>query len=433
MAKTRTPKTEKKQTRPSRTAITIGEAIGVFERAFWARNPNEIEEHLREMLNVQVAVVESKETAERELASGKRLKTVTVPFGVFLGKVRELLKDSQEEDSGIYRLEPNNIIGADEQNKVLSSIGSSDGILPGETYALLSKLAGYSADKGLTFSGEGDTTGFEVQPEQETREKFGEGHFQTWKEHAEGVWNSSERLAELYRPFVETWAKKTFAPQWESSSNAKFENFVKATLWAMKVAVLFHDIGKLNKKWQEVIQQNEERIRGEQLKRENEGMFIARTSPIPHEAVHEKLKTPPPHAPFAYPFLRKILRNLLGDYRFLDAIALATARHHSLEVRGGVRGGKFELEVGAKGFLENWLPQFLKVEDAQEQQHLLNTLGEAIKSAESGSESDEPPSPSDDFYFLYCLTNRMVKLCDWEDAGDKIIELPKLERNDVSA
>ena len=38
---------------------------------------------------------------------------------------------------------------------------------------------------------------------------------------------------------------------------------------------------------------------------------------------------------------------------------------------------------------------------------------------------DEPPSPSDDFYFLYVITNRVVKFADWEDAGNEVIELPK--------
>jgi CRISPR-associated endonuclease Cas3-HD len=420
-------KSGKKQTQARRTAMTINEAIGVFERAFWERNPNEVERHLREMLNVQVAVVKSRLEAERELTRGKRLKTVTVPFWVFREKVGAMLKEKKdEEESRVYRLEPNRILDMEEQNKVLNPVYSIDGILPGGTYALLCKLAGYSADKGLTFYGEGDPTGFELQPEPETREKFTEGHFQTWQDHAEGVWRRSERLAKLYHPFLEAWSKNVLAPQWGSNSDKRVKDFVEAVLWAMKVAVLLHDIGKLDVKWQEVIWENEGRIQGEGVKRQTEEAFIARTSLVQDEALRKKLKVPPPHALFAYAFVKKFLRNLLGEYRFLDAIALATARHHSLDVGGGVKQGKFNLKVEAKELLKNWLPEVLRVEDTQ------RALKEAIKSVESGSEIDEPPSPSDDFYFLYCLTNRMVKMCDWEDAGDKMVELLNLEKNDAS-
>jgi len=48
----------------------------------------------------------------------------------------------------------------------------------------------------------------------------------------------------------------------------------------------------------------------------------------------------------------------------------------------------------------------------------------AIEETNKGSLMDEPPSPSDDFYFLYVITNRVVKFADWEDAGNEVIELP---------
>lgn len=428
-------KTKRGKAQVQRTAITISEAIGIFERAFLAANPNEVERYLREMLNVQVAVIDSKEEAERALAKGQKLRTVTVPFWVFRGKVSALLgSKSEDEDPGIYRLEANRILDVGEREKVLSPIYSADSILPGETFAILSKQAGYTSEKGLTFQGEGNPTGFEPLPEEEKMEKFTEGKFQTWKEHAEGVSKRSERLAELYRPFVEAWARNVFAPQWEEGKgNMELEQFVNTILWALRVSSLFHDIGKLDEEWQKIVWQEEEKIRGRKIEPEKEGVFIARTSPVQDKVLLKELKRPPSHAPFTYPFLRSFLRNLLGDYRFLDAIALATARHHSLEVRGGMPKGKFSLGIKAKEFLQNWLPQVLEITSAEDEKRFLDALEKALQSVQSGSEVDEPPSPSDDFYFLYCLTNRMVKLCDWEDAGNKVIELPELEENDVSS
>lgn len=429
MAKT---KTKKREGQVQRTAMTISEAIGVFERAFLTRSPNEVERYLREMLNVQVAVIEDKEEAERALAKGQKLRTVTVPFWVFREKVGALLRSKgEDEDPGIYRVEANQILDIGGREKVLSPVRSAETILPGETFALLSKQAGYTPEKGLTFQGEGNPTGFEPLPEEERKEKFTEGKFQTWEEHAEGVWKRSERLVELYRPFVKAWAGNVFAPQWEKERNdVELEHFVDAVLWALRVAVLFHDIGKLDKGWQKVVWEQEEKIRGKEIEPEKEGAFIARTSPVQDEALRKELKRPPSHAPFTYPFLRTFLRNLLGNHRFLDAIALASARHHSLEVRGGMPKNKFSLEIKAKEFLEKWLPEVLEVINPEEQERLLNALGKAFQSVQAGSEADEPPSPSDDFYFLYCLTNRMVKLCDWEDAGDKVIELPGLKEGE---
>ena len=65
--------------RNMRKVITPSDAFAAYERAFRAGSPREVEELLREMLNVQVAVVKDKDQAEEELRQGKRLKTVSVP------------------------------------------------------------------------------------------------------------------------------------------------------------------------------------------------------------------------------------------------------------------------------------------------------------------------------------------------------------------
>ena len=74
-------------------SLTISEAIGAFERAFRVRNPNEIERILRENLNVQVAVIESIESAENKINEGYYPLTIKVPYGVFVSKVK---KDKKE-------------------------------------------------------------------------------------------------------------------------------------------------------------------------------------------------------------------------------------------------------------------------------------------------------------------------------------------------
>jgi hypothetical protein len=117
------------------------------------------------------------------------------------------------------------------------------------------------------------------------------------------------------------------------------------------------------------------------------------------------------------------LRELFGNFRFLDTIALASARHHSLEVTGRVEPQKFWLtDKNVIEFLHQlFLKEFSEIEDKNNLKKIFD-LG--IEEANKGTIIDEPPSPSDDFYFIYTLTNRVVKFADWEDAGDCLIELP---------
>lgn len=426
------------ETQTQSNAITVSEAIGALERAFRARDPNEVEELLRETLNVQVAVVRDKQEAENMLKSGKKLKTVTVPYGVFLGKIGDIFSQGKANngDSGVYSLEPNPIVDDVSATMVLNPVYSSDVITPGKTYALLSSLAGYSPAKGLTFFvvrlDDPTDTGFEDQPKADDREKRGAGRFQTWQDHIAGAWQRSKRLAETYRPFVKSWAGKALAPQWEGDDGKRLAKFVNSVIWAMRVAVLFHDVGKLRKRWQQVVWENEKNLSGKSPGSLLEERFIARTSPVPEEE-RPKLRRPEPHAPYVYPLLSSFLKAVLGDWRFLQSgIALAAARHHSLEVPGSVKPGQFDLEEGADEFLKSWLPTVLGVEGA-ERDKVLKALDEAIEYANKGSPVDEPPSPSDDFYFLYCLTNRLVKVCDWEDASEHIIELPGFKEDGGNA
>jgi len=387
-----------------RKVITPSDAFAAYERAFRAGSPREVEELLREMLNVQVAVLKDKDRAEEELRQGKRLKTVSVPYGVFLGKIK---------GKTVYRLESS----AQKKNQsFLVEVKSDEDIRPNFTYVLLTEEAGYSPEKGLTFEGPGKETGFEFQPDAEMREKTTTGRFQKWEEHAKGVWERSERITKSYRPFIERWAKEALG-----LDNAQLQSFVDSLIWAMRIAVYLHDVGKLNKQWQEVVWQNEQKVSG----KTRDG-YIARTSSLSNVEQKKELASPPPHAPFAYPFLQALLRKVLGDYRFLDTIALAAARHHSLEVTGTVEKGKFEWDEWNDQKVNEWLQdQICQLLDlsGDEVQKMQEAISEAAKRITEASKADEPPGPTDDFYFLYCIANRLVKVCDWEDVGNTNLEL----------
>jgi len=177
---------------------------------------------------------------------------------------------------------------------------------------------------------------------------------------------------------------------------------VDAIILAIKIAVFFHDIGKLKREWQEAVGWN----KGQP--------YIARSA--------NKHKVPF-HAPYAYPFLKTLLRNIFGEFRFLDIIALAVARHHSLEVTGAVKDNDFQLaDDNVVEFLSDLLSKNFPELNGIEAKRIIQN---AIEATNKGSLMDEPPSPSDDFYFLYVITNRVVKFADWEDAGNEVIELPE--------
>ncbi|GIW52278.1 MAG: hypothetical protein KatS3mg081_1633 [Gemmatimonadales bacterium] len=390
-----------------RKVITPADAVAAYERAFRAGNPREVEELLREMLNVQVGVVKDRESTESELIEGKRLKTISVPYGVFVGKFTE------GRIKPVYRLDPS---AQKKGQGFLVEIKSEEDIRPNCTYVLLSENAGYSQQKGLTFEGTGSETGFELQPSAEIREKTTSGCFQKWEDHAKGAWDRSGRIVNLYQPFLQSWAKEALGLQ-----SSELQSFVESLIWAMRIAVYLHDVGKLNNKWQAVVWGNERKISGN-----SRNGYIARTSPLNNPAQRKDLDNPPFHAPFVYPFLRSFLRKILGDYRFLDTIALAAARHHSLEVTGAIEKGRFQWDdwnrVDAKDWLKDQICRLLQLSE-HDANKMEETLREAAHKIAEESEGDEPPGPTDDFYFLYCLTNRLVKVCDWEDAGSTSIEL----------
>lgn len=184
--------------------LTISEAIGIFERAFRVRDPNEIERVLRENLNVQVAVIESKEFAENKINEGYYPLTVRVPYWIFVSKVKE-------KELNVYSLEQENIISEESKKWKLEEIYNE--ILPNRTYFILKNKAGYHPHLGLTFEGDGEVTGFEKIGEGEKAEKFVAGREQTWEKHAVGTLGRANRILKIYRPFLTDWAKNVFSAQ----------------------------------------------------------------------------------------------------------------------------------------------------------------------------------------------------------------------------
>lgn len=371
-------KTQAKKPQPKPQGLTMEQAFGVLERAFRRRDPDEVERVLRDMVNVQVVVCDDPQSTRQRLEAGNEWPAmVSLSYGSFRGEAQKI---------EVYSLDWN-------QATQTYSIQPTQRILPGKTYVLLASQAGYSRELGLTFSGAGEATPWETLPSGERREKQ-QGHAQTFEEHAQGVAERAERIASIYQPFIARWAQRVFG----TLDGTTPEELAEGLAQAIQTSATFHDVGKLALNWQQAVGWQP----GEPL--------VART---------DNRRRAPKHAPYAYPFLTDLLEQVFGGGRLSAMLALAAARHHALSVTGAVQAAEFAPAPGAEEALVS-----LARQTADED--VVLAIPQALRAVGQETQSNEPPGPSDDSYFLYCLAHRLVKLADWEDAGGKTIEMKGL-------
>lgn len=391
--------------RPGRLRPT--DALGPFERAFRSHSPYELEQWLRNPegrpLSVQVVIASSLDEAQAHLAARRHPEMVTVPFGVFhrsLGDQR--VKQIWEIDAAQGKKGDTGLIPV-----------SQSQIMPGRTYLLFKDEAGYSPEKGLTLDGTGEALSWKDPDRAQRNEEVDEDQrHQTFQEHTLGTLKRASRLAASYVPFLEAWATAVFGGQGDPKEIAD------ALADAMKAAVAFHDVGKLGKEWQAAA--------GWKSGKQPVARFPKGTGKLP------------PHAAFAYPFLQVLFRQAHGEdafLRLLELIALAAARHHSLAVSGAVKPGDFapfDHDGALAALREVAKASALALEDAWIEE-AFRRIADKDAWKEEPYYADEAPSPSDDFYPIYCIAQRLVKVADWEDAGRRDIELTSREAADEEA
>lgn len=380
---------------PRRGRLRPVDALGPFERAFRAHSADELEQWLRNPegrpLSVQVTVAESVPDALRGLRAFRHPVLVAVPFGVFRGSL---------EGKRVYEIDAAAARHGDGSG-ALAPVTSSQ-VRPGRSYLLLSSEAGYSAETGLTLQGDGAALGWVDLPPGERRQD--EGRDQTFLEHACGAFERATRLTDLYVPFLHAWATAVLGGPVPPDEVAAW------LADAMKAAALFHDVGKLQRRWQELAGWRE----GEEP--------IARFPYGSNAAKQEGTKLPH-HAAFAYTFLQALFREAHGPAAYLrplDFIALAAARHHTLSVGGAIGRGEFHPFDGERALAV--LKEIARSSGLGIDEAWIDAAFQRIWKGEFYY-ADEAPSPSDDFYPIYCIAQRLVKVADWEDAGNRGIEL----------
>lgn len=419
------PKPQKKADEPTKkkrpnqllSPLTPVTALGAFEQAFHSSESGYVESLLRDSVTVNVGIIDDigDATTSFNVAAkaynnpgksepGKPLprilpETISLRPSTFAGLFLEKT-GKQVRRVDIHRKDKRE----DKTDKPPLTLERISRVEPGKTYWILDSQAGYSRVKGLTGSGEGIATAKKELPIWEKGQKDQRGERQCFKQHALGAHKEAKRLLKLYRPFLAAWAEAIpVAP----NKGTTHEDIVDALQSALEMAVLLHDVGKLNEGWQNAVG------------RKKDEPPIARTTEAEREALKQQGIYAPHHAQYVYPLLKHLLRGHIGPYRMLDHLALAAARHHVLTLDGDFRHGEFRWAQDGR---DREVIQELITEVFGDNLSI-ECLREACDLLEADGSADEAPGPASNTYFLYCLTNRLVIHADRCDAGAGPLEL----------
>ena len=394
-------------------------------KPFTARDPSTLENTLRDINNVQIVVAKDLDSAiivssspssdtfntylqkQNQLPIWQRdtLESIPVSYGRFLNQAKRLLEQGRLKEMIVQR---------EEYNTPKFSTDLAKKILPNCTYVLSLEDAGYSEQLGLTFEAIQNQT----ETPKQTPSKKGKNDYthipQSWLVHCSQVYT---KVDEMLNRHYSAWILK-FAEKMQERDVIENANDFGAKVESMiRLAALFHDIGKLSKPWQTAIGWKE-------------GAFWGKSQ-------DNKVTNLPPHAFFALPTLRYLFKKLgvvneEGNVdRLAELIALASARHHSLgspdgtmawepfEYHEGIIEGVHELLVKVLGDQVN----DLKVQVTRQLfDHLNDTDTYKIYEGKHTFTLDTP-SPSEDYYPFYVLASRIIKVGDWEASGQREVEL----------
>jgi CRISPR-associated endonuclease/helicase Cas3 len=251
-------------------------------------------------------------------ATGFNLPTLTL-----YGMIKSWLeRDADVEWRVKHLLEDKNNEQADEYRTEYGWKELTDAPLLWSTRALVVNpaLAGYWPDEGFVAERGGSEfqSSLPQDVERQTWEATGY-HLESYEEHIRRVLNAFE---ELVLPEIQF-----SAPALEQSAGWRSGSVLRAA-W---LVCLFHDVGKLDKRWQLWARAYQKQI-GKPIKPE---FAAAHTDSDPKNEMHKKAekavhgKYPkPPHASQSARAVAMILKQTLGDELLVRAAITAISRHH---------------------------------------------------------------------------------------------------------
>jgi len=214
------------------------EILGKLARAHFYGEKNVVEECIRDIYTCEVSIHDNPEVLCNENNDILRLQKVNVNVFVFRAKAAKLL----EENIKIWVIEENNILDDYSFKLTPKLVKNPSEILPYKHYIIFPEGAYYGKDVGLVF-GIKSLTNFDFLEKEiiENKEKEFLRRYEPWIDHAK------ETLQVLDKYFI---PKYSFVIKKFSEA---FDINKKDLIEKIRIAVALHDIGKLNKYWQEKI------------------------------------------------------------------------------------------------------------------------------------------------------------------------------------
>jgi len=214
------------------------EIIGTLARAVFGGNRSDAEETVRDAYTCSVSIHDSPDILCNENNDILKLQKVNVNVWVFQSKAKKLLENGVK----IWSVEESNIL--DDYTFRFNPLPISDvsQILPFKQYIVSSEGAYYDKDVGLIIGKKGSDI-FTPSNEEiiENKEKELIRKYEPWIDHA----NSTLQVSNKYFLPRYDFVVKKFSKAFNTSKTDLTEK--------IQIAVALHDLGKLNKYWQERI------------------------------------------------------------------------------------------------------------------------------------------------------------------------------------
>jgi len=369
-------------------------ALNLFDRASQQHSPGAIANVFREILSIQVAVIEEGDERANfdllaKLRAGYDLDTSTTS----LKRGYRLVADAKGR-ARVVRYRDELVI---EKNP--SYLAPGDLLLVSPSVAYLHKAKGLCFGDG-SHSESGTLRSEPVLRAQRQKNRSTDTHAQSLWSHTAGVMRGvGKRLLDPgdYRSALVKILQRLEGPECA-------EDLARVIARLAILATGFHDIGKCGRRWQQ---------RAHEIDPNSSEELIGRTT---NTAKRMGIPHTPPGFFAAVSACNAALGNLRETDHLVRAIALAAARHHSsLLDPSAVRDYQFDPVEATSGFVDQVLAQVqLKEIDAV-------SIVEAARSR--GTAAQVPLMlPNDDLFPIYALVGRAILISDREDAAGVPLE-----------
>jgi len=369
-------------------------ALNLFDRASQQQSPGAIASTFREILSVQVAVVDEDEISDSDLLA--KLKTgydldassVSLKRGYgLMGQAKGKARVVRYRDELVIENSPSNLV-------------SGDLLLVPTSVAYLHRKKGLCFGERPQEEGPILTSELRPRPQRQKDRPTNTNPQSLWK-HTHGVMKRvEERLLSEgdYRSALVKILRCLEGPE-------RAEDLAGVIGRLAILATGFHDLGKCGFSWQQ---------RAHEIDPDSMEELIGRTA---NTAKRMGVPHTPPGFYAAVAACNAALGNLKETEHLVRSIALAAARHHSsLLDPSAVRDYQFDPVEAASAFVNQVLAQV----------GLLNEIDavNVLDAARSRGTASQVPLmlPTDDLFPIYALVGRAILISDREDAAGMPLE-----------